>query len=299
MTATEGEPPVEVPPMKKKKYKLPMEQKLLVGAVAGVVGTSAIFPLDMIKTRLQAATVKTSPLTIARQIHATEGGIRGFYRGLIPNLTGVTPEKAIKLAVNEWMREFLEDPNGDITLAQEVIAGGTAGFCQVVATNPMEIVKLRMQLQQIQVAKSEQKSAMQVVRDLGLRGLYRGAPATWARDIPYSMIFFPAYSNAQAFLADKDGNTGIFENLACGTFAGMLSAGLMTPSDVVKTRFQQKGGKDKYGSLPNVARVVLKEEGLFAFYKGAVPRMATQGPLFGIALAAFEIQKQYMISKQS
>ena len=41
----------------------------------------------------------------------------------------------------------------------------------------------------------------------------------------------------------------------------------------------------------NCAKVTMQNEGPFAFYKGAVPRMATQGPLFGIALAAFELQK--------
>ena len=45
------------------------------------------------------------------------------------------------------MREFLEDEHGNLTVMNEVIAGGTAGFCQVVATNPMEIVKIRLQLQ--------------------------------------------------------------------------------------------------------------------------------------------------------
>lgn len=284
-----------VQPMpKKKKFRLPMREKLLVGAVAGVVGTSAIFPLDMIKTRLQAATNKPSPISIAQGIYRNEGGMRGFYRGLLPNLAGVTPEKAIKLAVNEFAREQLEGPNGEITLLKEVLAGASAGFCQVVATNPMEIVKLRMQLQHT-APIAERLTAIQVVSSLGLRGLYRGAGATWARDIPYSMIFFPAYANAKLWLEDENGETGIAQNLACGTFAGMLSAGIMTPSDVVKTRYQQKGGSAKYGSITNVVKVVMREEGFLAFYKGAIPRMATQGPLFGIALAAFELQKYYML----
>jgi len=287
-----------------KKFKLPMEQKLLVGAVAGVVGTSAIFPLDMVKTRLQAAgqagaTVKYNGVVdCIRQMYAKEG-VRGFYRGLAPNLTGVTPEKAIKLAVNEKMRETLEDADGNISVFNQVLAGGTAGFCQVVATNPMEIVKLRVQLQATLPAE-QRMGTMEVVRKLGFRGMYRGAPATWARDIPYSMIFFPSYAMVKEYLADPEtGETGILKNLSAGACAGALAAGLMTPMDVVKTRFQQQGGKQKYGNLRNCAKVTLQNEGPFAFYKGAIPRMATQGPLFGIALAAFELQKWYMIHYQT
>ena len=40
---------------KEKPKKLPLPIKLVVGAVAGVVGTSCIFPIDMVKTRLQAS----------------------------------------------------------------------------------------------------------------------------------------------------------------------------------------------------------------------------------------------------
>lgn len=34
-----------------------MEQKLVVGAIAGIIGTSAIFPIDVVKTRLQVGVV--------------------------------------------------------------------------------------------------------------------------------------------------------------------------------------------------------------------------------------------------
>ena len=42
-------------------------------------------------------------------------------------------------------------------------------------------------------------------------------------------------------------------------------------------------------------RMIVKEEGLSALYKGAIPRMVVVGPLFGITLLAFEAQKKYMI----
>ena len=37
--------------------KVPFHEKLMVGAVAGVIGTMSIFPIDMVKTRLQNQTV--------------------------------------------------------------------------------------------------------------------------------------------------------------------------------------------------------------------------------------------------
>ena len=63
-------------------------------------------------------------------------------RGILANIIGVTPEKAIKLAVNDYVREATADEDG----AAATSSVG-AGFCQVIATNPMEITKIRMQVQ--------------------------------------------------------------------------------------------------------------------------------------------------------
>lgn len=51
--------------------------------------------------------------------------------------------------MNDVLREWFVQGNGDgrIRLHQEMLSGAGAGFFQVAATNPMEIVKLRMQLQ--------------------------------------------------------------------------------------------------------------------------------------------------------
>ena len=78
-----------------------------------------------------------------KKIVKHEGG-RGLYQGISVNLIGIIPEKAIKLAVNDYMREHLVDNyntkhNTSISVDNlpphlGVIAGGTAGFCQVVAT---------------------------------------------------------------------------------------------------------------------------------------------------------------------
>lgn len=69
----------------------------------------------------------------------------GLYRGLLPQIIGVAPEKAIKLTMNDFMRDKLA-LDGRISLPCEIIAGGTAGASQVVFTNPLEIIKIRLQV---------------------------------------------------------------------------------------------------------------------------------------------------------
>jgi solute carrier family 25 aspartate/glutamate transporter 12/13 len=79
-----------------------------------------------------------------RKVYANEGGIRGFYRGVTPQLVGVAPEKAIKLTVNELVRKKATDPEtGRIPLHMEFVAGGTAGGCQVVSSlNVLDVAEV-------------------------------------------------------------------------------------------------------------------------------------------------------------
>lgn len=50
-------------------------------------------------------------------------GVLGLYRGLVPQLIGVAPEKAIKLTVNDLVRDKLTSKEGVIPGYGEVLAG--------------------------------------------------------------------------------------------------------------------------------------------------------------------------------
>eukprot|EP01134_Creolimax_fragrantissima_P001031 CFRG1031T1 len=283
-----------------KAISIPLPEKLAVGAMAGVIGTCFIFPLDVVKTRLQVQTVdpKTGKLpytgifNACRSIVAKEG-LRSLYKGLGANVVGVTPEKAIKLAVNDTMREVLTDKNtGKLSLPRQIVAGGMAGLFQVSATNPMEIVKLRMQLQNLKPPETR-LTTVQVVQGLGFKGLYKGVAVTWLRDVPYSVVFFPLYATLRDKFADERGIAGIPQILMAGNVAGAVAAFACTPADTIKTRFQAEG--TTYSSIRECFSTTVKNEGRMALFKGAVPRMMVTGPLFGVALLAFELQKRYIM----
>jgi hypothetical protein len=236
--------------------------KLLCGAVAGITGTCIIYPLDIVKTRLQnqakgtaapGSVVYKGGIDCFRTIVRTEG-VKGLYRGLPANLVGITPEKAIKLAVNDYAREHFADrinakrlydarnsgvssmkriSADDIPIPQGMAAGAIAGFCQVVATNPMEIVKINTQMQ---IGKSA-KGSWEIAKELGLRGVYKGTAATLLRDVPFSFIFFPLSTVAKRYLHERDVKNGWtgkpkFQSVFLGgVAAGIVAAVAVTPAD--------------------------------------------------------------------
>ncbi|KAJ2161521.1 mitochondrial aspartate-glutamate transporter agc1 [Coemansia sp. RSA 552] len=288
--------------------------KLGNGAIAGVTGVSIIFPLDMVKTRLQnqkpvnGKLPYTGGLDCFRKIVRGEG-VRGLYRGLVPNLAGVTPEKAIKLAVNDIMRGFLAERAGTapekLPVMYGAVAGGAAGLCQVIATNPMEIVKIQMQVAATNPVMSNgtaavgRVTAMGIVRQLGIRGLYKGTSATLLRDVPFSLLFFPFQAlfaqRIHEKVAGTSGKPSTLSVLAGSTVAGIIAAALVTPADVVKTRLQSSSQpKTPYRGLVDCATRILKSEGPKAFFKGTVPRCLTTAPLFGIALMMYDLQQKVL-----
>ena len=72
-------------------------------------------------------------------------GFFGMYRGSAVNILLITPEKAIKLAANDFFRYKLTTKEGKLPVQREMIAGGCAGLCQIVITTPMELLKIQMQ----------------------------------------------------------------------------------------------------------------------------------------------------------
>ena len=73
-------------------------------------------------------------------------GIRGLYSGLLPVAAGVGPEKAIKLTVNDYCREHFARTDGYLPISLQIPSGALAGTAQTLFTNPLEIVKIRLQL---------------------------------------------------------------------------------------------------------------------------------------------------------
>ncbi|XP_051975204.1 mitochondrial glutamate carrier 1-like isoform X1 [Xyrauchen texanus] len=293
--------------MADKQISLPA--KLINGGVAGLIGVTCVFPIDLAKTRLQnqqnGCRLYSSMSDCLIKTIRSEGYF-GMYRGAAVNLTLVTPEKAIKLAANDFFRFHLSKDGQKLTLLREMLAGCGAGTCQVIVTTPMEMLKI--QLQDAGRIAAQRKlmpetvtpgvsvevkspTAMQLTRELlkekGIAGLYKGLGATLLRDVPFSIIYFPLFANLNN-LGKKgaDGPAPFYVSFLSGCAAGSTAAVAVNPVDVIKTRLQSltRGSQeDSYTGVMDCIRKILRNEGPTAFLKGAYCRALVIAPLFGIA----------------
>uniref|UniRef100_G3VB71 Solute carrier family 25 member 22 n=1 Tax=Sarcophilus harrisii TaxID=9305 RepID=G3VB71_SARHA len=237
--------------------------------------------------------------------------------GAAVNLTLVTPEKAIKLAANDFFRHHLSKDGQKLTLLKEMLAGCGAGTCQVIVTTPMEMLKIQLQdagrleaqkkmleTQAHLSAKGGAQSvpgsatpgrptATQLTRELlrskGIAGLYKGLGATLLRYRPGLGPGTGTETGAGA------GDWG-WGPSACPPHPSLplspfpLPPSSLCPPSLVKTRLQslQRGvNEDTYSGFLDCARKILRHEGPLAFLKGAYCRALVIAPLFGIAQVVY------------
>ncbi|XP_075409274.1 mitochondrial glutamate carrier 2 [Tenrec ecaudatus] len=294
--------------------------KLINGGVAGLVGVTCVFPIDLAKTRLQnqhGNDIYKGMVDCLLKTARAEGFL-GMYRGAAVNLTLVTPEKAIKLAANDFFRHLLMKDGRQRNLKMEMLAGCGAGMCQVVVTCPMEMLKIQLQdagrlavhpqgpastpassrsytTGSASTGKrpSATRLAWELLRTQGLAGLYKGLGATLLRDIPFSVIYFPLFACLNGLGLDAlSGKASFAHSFVSGCAAGSVAAIAVTPLDVLKTRIQtlKKGlGEEVYSGLTDCARKLWIREGPAAFLKGAGCRALVIAPLFGIAQGVYFI----------
>lgn len=281
----------------------PLTAKIINGGVAGIVGVASVFPIDLAKTRLQNQRVGqeaySSMLDCLKKVIRNDGLI-GMYRGSAVNLLLITPEKAIKLTCNDWFRHLLSaKQKGDtkLTLFREMLAGGGAGLCQIVVTTPMELLKIQGQdagrtNSSLITKTSATQVAINLVKENGFRGLFKGISATLLRDVTFSAIYFPLFAHLRSLKeCSKDKEQSVlWVNFVSGCLAATVASVAVNPADVVKTRLQSiklAANEERYSGLMEAFSKIYRKEGPGAFIKGAGCRIMYIAPLFGIAQTVY------------
>mmetsp|Transcript_9993 Transcript_9993/g.15634 ORF Transcript_9993/g.15634 Transcript_9993/m.15634 type:complete len:370 (-) Transcript_9993:449-1558(-) len=276
----------------------------LAGGIAGGLASTIVFPIDLAKSRIQNQVIVPGQEILYTNVIQTIGkvasqeGILGLYKGVAPVLLGALPEGALEIGTNNFVREQLAKFRGtspsSLSLSDEVFAGSCAGFAQILVTSPMERVKI---LQQVMGAKAG--SVMDIVRQQGVRGLYKGSRSCWLRDIPFAALYFSIYAQTRKALQDfrvsrGEAKDNVLDDLVAGLVAGVPAAGLTTPFDVIKTRLQAMdapaAGAARVGIRTTVSQL-WKEAGVAGFFKGFNGRVGRIAPQMAICLALFEALK--------
>nr|XP_009595342.1 S-adenosylmethionine carrier 1, chloroplastic/mitochondrial isoform X1 [Nicotiana tomentosiformis] len=254
---------------------------VIAGGTAGVVVETALYPIDTIKTRLQAA----------------RGGgqiaLKGLYSGLAGNLAGVLPASAIFVGVYEPAKQkLLKMLPENLSAVAHLTAGALGGIAASFVRVPTEVIKQRMQTRQFASAPD---AVRLIVSKEGFKGLYAGYGSFLLRDLPFDAIQFCIYEQLRIgykLAAKRDLNDP--ENAVIGAFAGALTGAITTPLDVIKTRLMVQGSANQYKGIVDCVRIIVAEEGAPALLKGIGPRVLWIGIGGSIFFGVLERTKRYL-----
>lgn len=163
--------------------KLHMGQQFLAGMGAGTVeAIVAVTPMETIKTKLIQTNQSLIPglKTIMR-----ESGIAGFYQGVTATILKQSSNQGLRfMCFNKY--KDIRTQNGKVKLSvhDSFIGGLIAGCCSVLGNNPIDVVKTRMQGKEAAQYKNTWDCFVRVVKDEGIRGLYKGCVPRMGRVVP-------------------------------------------------------------------------------------------------------------------
>ncbi|KAK0146706.1 Calcium-binding mitochondrial carrier protein SCaMC-2-B [Merluccius polli] len=180
---------------------------------------------------------------------------------------------------------------------RHLVAGGGAGAVSRTCTAPLDRLKVLMQVH------SSRSNSMRIaggfnhmLREGGVRSLWRGNGINVIKIVPETAIKFMAYEQIKRLIGSNQETLGIAERLVAGSLAGAISQSSIYPMEVLKTRLAlRKTGQ--YHGIADCAKRIFRNEGLAAFYKGYVPNMLGIIPYAGIDLAVYETLKNWWLQR--
>lgn len=282
---------------------------------------TAGYPLDLVKTRMQAhGDHPTGAMGILRETVQKEG-VRGLFKGLGPPFLASSITTATIFGSYAHAVDFLHErygSRGEVRLAHVALAGAVAGFAQAFILCPVDVIKNRMQVGGFghggAAGPGNMEMAREVIATRGWRGLYLGMVPTLWRDVPGYAVFFASYEflkrsfAALPFLraapgaaegADDDphgaGGLSPVAVILAGGVAGMAYHTATYPFDVVKTRIQiQAGPTPTYKGTLDCFRILYRQGGAGALFKGYVPTVLRSFPANAVGFLVYELTLRFL-----
>ena len=246
-----------------------------ISGVAGATSCTVLgLPFDVAKSRLQTGGSMYSGMTDCILKTARSEGPLALYKGLMPALGSAVVENAVGITTQRFLRRQLAwglgiDEDARYSMAAEMGLGGATGIFTSIAICPMELLKVRLQVQV--PTPSWLSEAGRTVRAEGIGGLFHGLGALMIRDVPFNALFFGCYETIctgmmRLYGVESKDQLGTPSVFAAGGLAGCIGWSAILPMDVVKTRLQA-GSASNVGTLQLMLQII-RNEGMAALFTG-------------------------------
>lgn len=285
----------------------PFWQHAVAGSAAGMMEHVAMYPVDTVKTRMQAAPPEPGgpvpgAVQICRDIVREQGG-RGFMRGCFAIGAGCIPAHIGLFCTYEFTKTKLMNVENP---AHQPLRAATCGALATVVHDmiitPTDVVKQRLQLG---CYRGTFDCIASIWRQEGMRAFYRSLPTTLISECPFHGVLVASNESLKLLLGlearggeQRTQAAAPLHFLSTG-ISGMIAAVVTQPLDVVKTRLQTQNVwasqstevKVRYSGMLNTMTLIAKEEGMRGFFRGTGPRLLFAAPSAAMCWGTYEVVK--------
>ncbi|XP_050502815.1 mitochondrial 2-oxoglutarate/malate carrier protein [Diabrotica virgifera virgifera] len=273
---------------------IPNVLKFVFGASAGMGATCFVQPLDLVKNRMQLSGVGGKPKEYRSTLHAIQvivqkEGVFSLYNGLSAGLLRQLTYTGTRLGVYTYLLDNFKSADGTPPgFVGKLLMGMVAGGCGAFVGTPAEVSLIRMTadgrlpLEERRNYKNVGDALVRIYREEGLVTLWRGAIPTMGRAVAVNAAQLSTYSQAKQLIVEYvHMRDGIPLHFVSSMISGLITTIVSMPLDIGKTRLQNMktvNGVPEYKGLVDVLGRVVRNEGLFALWKGFLPYYLRLGP---------------------
>ncbi|GMG54145.1 unnamed protein product [Ambrosiozyma monospora] len=302
----------------RKEFALRCLNEIVVGSISGAIGKVVEFPFDTMKVRLQYSRSLPVPLFSStfdciQKTYTREGLYRGFYKGLFAPMIGASFEISTLFFGYKLGQDLInmyndDDIDHELKIGGKIIAGGFAGILTSCVLTPIELVKVKYQVENLKNADVKRSMnpvvlIKSIIHQEGLRGMWKGWLMTAYKECGGGAAWFGLYETvlkkykemAKAspdFDASKPLELKSWQIMSAGGLAGIGYHCLMFPVDTVKNIIQSNDGPRIH--VKDVIKNVYSKGGLRAFYSGFGVTVFKTIPSSGILFFSHEELKKYI-----
>lgn len=249
--------------------------RLLASAIGAGIAEATTLPTDVAKVRLQLQSSSLGELRYHGMVDcimkvARVEGLRALWKGIVPALIRQVSYHSFTFVLYEPIRDMVSLVLGmeaaRSNYLQRLLAAGTSAAIAIVLFNPTEVLKTQMQSSSGNVTMKE--VAKKVWNKDGFKGFWAGLRPDVVRTFLVNGAEIGTYDESKLLLLESVGD-GLVAHISASFVAGLASACVSTPADVVKTRFMNAAGSDQaYKGIMHTGYSILRDEGFLALYKG-------------------------------
>eukprot|EP00252_Welwitschia_mirabilis_P001519 TRINITY_DN11382_c0_g1_i2.p1 TRINITY_DN11382_c0_g1~~TRINITY_DN11382_c0_g1_i2.p1 ORF type:complete len:364 (-),score=74.09 TRINITY_DN11382_c0_g1_i2:403-1494(-) len=193
---------------------VPKDFSLFVaGAVAGAAAKTVTAPLDRIKLLMQTHVVRIQETGSGKGIGFIEAitnirkeeGIKGYWKGNLPQVMRIIPYSAVQLFAYEFYKKLFKGGNKELSVVGRLAAGACAGMTSTLVTYPLDVLRLRLAVDP--ACKSMSQVAINMLREEGIASFYKGLGPSLLGIAPYIAVNFCMFDLRQMQMKGSPYNT--------------------------------------------------------------------------------------------